>query len=861
MASPPPPPAPRETANDSANRSISTANASGDRAPIPGSSRDDVSSTNATTSSAAFPDQEEDEVAVPPASAASQAITVSDEMDEMDDSYPPFATGSSSSSSPDDSFGGDAGGVEDDVNAGEPGMQESTLYFDAEEGTLWDEDGDRVVFGGESEGESGEGEGEEDEGDGEEGVRTPVAAAGSAGAVQEQAAPAAAAAEARRVTSRFHPGVFSLLRFWALGRRGGFGLGCIMRYLNQAGVRGIFSPAGGTMGRAGYADDDDEDDEDYYPGYGAARRRRRQRPVQGDRYPPIPSEEGRKLMESGTFGANDRCDHSACGVPYGEATQRRRRHLSRRLLDREIGLGSRGRQRALNGLLSQDLIPSSKADMIVNMNARCYSGQFSEDGSFFFACGQDFKVRMYDTSNPYDWSYYKTVNYYGGQWTITDASLSPDNRHLAYSSIRSQVCLAPTDPANTSEPQLLDFSDMGRGAQNQGGGGFWGRRSGHFGIWSLRFSGDGNEIVAGTSDQSVYVYDLETRRSILRIPGHQDDVNAVCFGDKMSPHILYSGSDDTTLKIWDRRSLSDLRPAGMFLGHTEGLTYIDSKGDGRYVISNAKDQTCKLWDLRKMISTDQGERINPQDYTTNFDYRFAPYDTDDHQPHPHDCSLVTFRGHRVLKTLIRCHFSPPGSTDSRYIYSGSHDGKVYIWNLDGTLKSTIDVLEATRDSRPRADERLLGRYGGGGWKTLVRDCSWHPSAPVMAATSWNGFDHGLGTLTVHSWNDGADADEVGDHAVLEAEGRSDRGLNGARSLGSTPMGARVTPQLQFDQRYYGVRPADEVGAVGAGMGLGAMLGVEETDEEEEVESEEVEFVDEDEETEEEDEDDGLLGVV
>lgn len=380
----------------------------------------------------------------------------------------------------------------------------------------------------------------------------------------------------------------------------------ILQLLSQAGLTGMFAPgAVGGHGRARYMDMEDEDDDE--DGYGRRRRRAATRSIEGERYPKIPSEEGRKLMDSGTFGTNDRCDHSTCGVPYTEATQRRRRHLSRRLLDRELGLGSRGRQRALNGLASQELIPSSKADMIVNLDARCYSGQFSEDGSFFFACGQDFKVRMYDTSNPYDWSYYKTVHYYGGQWTITDASLSPDNRHLAYSSIRSQVCLAPTDPANNSEPQLLDFSDTG-----SGGGSGWGRRSRRFGIWSLRFSGDGNEIVAGTSDQSVYVYDLETRKSILRIPGHADDVNAVCFGDKMSPHILYSGSDDTTLKIWDRRSLSDLRPAGMFLGHTEGLTYIDSKGDGRYVISNAKDQTCKLWDLRRMVSTDQGERINPQ---------------------------------------------------------------------------------------------------------------------------------------------------------------------------------------------------------------------------------------------------------
>ncbi|KAF2767920.1 WD40 repeat-like protein [Teratosphaeria nubilosa] len=543
----------------------------------------------------------------------------------------------------------------------------------------------------------------------------------------------------------------------------------------------------------------------YLGGYGA-RRRRARRHFSGDRYPKIPSDEGRKLMESGLFGTNDHCDHTACGQPLSDATQRKRRKLTRRLFDREMAVDSRGRQRALTSLAAQPLIPSSKADLIVNLNARCYSGQFSEDGSFFFACGQDFKVRMYDTSNPYDWKYYKTVHYYGGHWTITDASLSPDNKLLAYSSIRSQICLANTEQGDNSEPQLLDFSDMGGGGHGFGGGGGLGRSRGHFGIWSLRFSGDGNEIVAGTSDRSVYVYDLESRRSILSIPGHSDDVNAVCFGDKMSPHILYSGSDDTTLKVWDRRSLASMRPAGMFLGHTEGLTYIDSKGDGRYVISNAKDQTCKLWDLRKMINTDVGEKINPQDYTTNFDYRFSPYDTEEHRPHPHDCSLVTFRGHRVLKTLIRCHFSPPGSTDGRYIYSGSHDGKIYVWNLDGTKASEpINVLAATKNSRPASDERFVDRYDyygrGGVWKTIVRDASWHPSAPVIAATSWNGWDHGLGTCTVHSWNDGMDEDEI----TGGVDTRDGEVFARAGSLGSSPMGARVTAQLRHDERFYGTQ--------------------------------------------------------
>jgi len=38
------------------------------------------------------------------------------------------------------------------------------------------------------------------------------------------------------------------------------------------------------------------------------------------------------------------------------------------------------------------------------------------------------------------------------------------------------------------------------------------------------------------------------------------------------------------------------------MGHLEGITFIDSCGDGRYFISNGKDQTTKLWDIRKMSS-------------------------------------------------------------------------------------------------------------------------------------------------------------------------------------------------------------------------------------------------------------------
>ena len=375
----------------------------------------------------------------------------------------------------------------------------------------------------------------------------------------------------------------------------------------------------------------------------------------------------------------------------------------------------------------------------MHYDSRAYSGQFSDDGNFFFSCAQDFNVRMYDTSNPYQWKYYKTVNYPLGQWTITDASLSPDNKYLAYSSIRHIVCLAPTDPGNDADPMLLDLTNFSNASNTRTRSRWGGYRSG-FGIWSIRFSGDGREIVAGTTDHTVVVYDLERRQSILNLQNHEDDVNAVCFGDSSSPHILYSGSDDATIRVWDRRSMAGGREAGIFTGHTEGVTYVDSKGDGRYVLSNGKDQLMKLWDLRKMVSSAEFEEKGYGRFRGEFDYRFTPYKPEtEYQPHPKDMSVVTFRGHSVLKTLIRCHFSPPGSTDSRYVYSGSESGSVFIWNMDGTLRGKIDVAAATKGSRPRHNNVVsaswdIGADGHGPWKTCVRDASWHPTAPVLAGT-------------------------------------------------------------------------------------------------------------------------------
>lgn len=79
------------------------------------------------------------------------------------------------------------------------------------------------------------------------------------------------------------------------------------------------------------------------------------------------------------------------------------------------------------------------------------------------------------------------------------------------------------------------------------------------------------------------------------------------------------------MRYRDRRSLgSTPKPSGVLIGHTEGITYVSAKGDGRYVISNGKDQVLRLWDLRKMRSNLEFEQVKERHYgIPNFDYRWV----------------------------------------------------------------------------------------------------------------------------------------------------------------------------------------------------------------------------------------------
>jgi WD40 repeat protein len=193
--------------------------------------------------------------------------------------------------------------------------------------------------------------------------------------------------------------------------------------------------------------------------------------------------------------------------------------------------------------------------------------------------------------------------------------------------------------------------------------------------FSVQLSSDSKLVLAGTNMPSTVLCDVTQNRVTAEVHGHTDDVNATVFADDSS-QVFLTGSDDALIRVWDRRTVdftARAAPVGTFLGHSSGIAFIDSRGDGRYFLSNGKDQTARLWDIRRMAPA---STVSP-DNISQHDYRFVPLRPGQSGVIRGDVSLQTYRGHRVMETLIRCRFSPLASTGGAYVYSGSACGHTF----------------------------------------------------------------------------------------------------------------------------------------------------------------------------------------
>uniref|UniRef100_A0A8D2LLZ2 DDB1- and CUL4-associated factor 11 n=1 Tax=Varanus komodoensis TaxID=61221 RepID=A0A8D2LLZ2_VARKO len=332
---------------------------------------------------------------------------------------------------------------------------------------------------------------------------------------------------------------------------------------------------------------------------------------------------------------------------------------------------------------------------------KAFCGIYSRDGQLFMSACQDQRIRLYDCTYG-AFRKFRSIKARDVGWSILDVAFTPDGAHFLYSSWSDYIHICNIYGESDTHTALDLRPDERR-----------------FAVFSLAVSSDGREVLGGANYGCVYVFDMEQNKRTLKIEAHEDDVNAVAFADSSS-HILFSGGDDAICKVWDRRTMreDDPRPVGILAGHQDGITFIDSKGDARYLISNSKDQTIKLWDMRRFSGSEGLEASRQAVTQQNWDYRWqqVPKKARRKSRLPGDTSLMTYRGHGVLHTLIRCRFSPAHSTGQQYIYSGCSTGKVVVYDL---LSGLIV-------------KKLINHTA------CVRDVSWHPYEAKIVSSSWDG---------------------------------------------------------------------------------------------------------------------------
>ncbi|XP_039286743.1 DDB1- and CUL4-associated factor 11 [Nilaparvata lugens] len=354
--------------------------------------------------------------------------------------------------------------------------------------------------------------------------------------------------------------------------------------------------------------------------------------------------------------------------------------------------------------ISNERLPK-RVKKLDTFGSKAFCGVYSQDGDRFLVAAQDRLIRLYNCRNGF-FKKSAVISAKDVGWSILDTAFSPDGNSVAYSSWSEKIHIIKLDDTmdvTDAEQVALPLCPDER----------------RFCIFALVFSADGNEVLGGANDGNLYVYDRTVNRRTLKINSHSADVNTVAFADSSS-QILYSGGDDGYCKVWDRRTLNERKPlpVGVLAGHVDGITHIDSRGDGRHLISNSKDQTIKLWDIRKFSSKNAIGNAAKQLMRHDWDYRWQKVPRKlihGKSKLEGDTSLMTYRGHLVLQTLIRCHFSPAFTTGQSFIITGCASGQALVY----------DVLTG----------KIVKEYDG--HLCCVRDVAWHPYRSEIVTTSWD----------------------------------------------------------------------------------------------------------------------------
>ena len=114
-------------------------------------------------------------------------------------------------------------------------------------------------------------------------------------------------------------------------------------------------------------------------------------------------------------------------------------------------------------------------------------------------------------------------------------------------------------------------------------------------IKCITFDCDNKNLFAGTEGGSIFSWDLSSTKYSAKLSGHLTYCNFIEIASDDDCHTMISGSDDTTVKIWDMRTL---KCKNTIKHHTKSVKWAKLSPDGYWVASGGADGNTFITDLR-----------------------------------------------------------------------------------------------------------------------------------------------------------------------------------------------------------------------------------------------------------------------
>lgn len=194
-------------------------------------------------------------------------------------------------------------------------------------------------------------------------------------------------------------------------------------------------------------------------------------------------------------------------------------------------------------------------------------------------------------------------------------------------------------------------------------------------------------IVTGSKDNSVRLWDSQSRCCIGVGIGHMGAVGAVAFSKK-NQNFFVSGSSDRTLKVWsldgvsdDLKDVSNLKVKAVVAAHDKDINSLAVAPNDSLICSGSQDRTACVWRLPELVSVVvlKGHKrgiwsveFSPVDQcviTASGDKTIRIWSISD------GSCLKTFEGH--TSSVIRASFITSGT---QFVSCGA-DGLVKLWTV------------------------------------------------------------------------------------------------------------------------------------------------------------------------------------